>query len=59
MLSSFESVLSARLTSGRRQEHEREAARAWDDNAIDVPGKVTKISLTTLSRYDMVKSRVW
>ena len=41
------------------QEHEREAAKAWDDNAIDVPGKVTKISLTNLSRYDMVKSRVW
>ncbi|KAL8293067.1 hypothetical protein RQP46_000761 [Phenoliferia psychrophenolica] len=45
--------------SNKERQHEREAAKAWDDNAIDVPGKVTKISLTTLSRYDMIKSRVW
>lgn len=38
---------------------ERQAQQLWKDDDLDAQGKKGFVALTELSRYDMVKSRLW
>ncbi|KAI5480656.1 protein of membrane protein,Tapt1/CMV receptor family [Pseudohyphozyma bogoriensis] len=44
--------------TAKEEVHERETKRLFTED-LDAAGKTRQASLTTLGRYDMVKSRVW